>query len=77
MDVQDIVQNTDVQYVYDKEGKKTAVIIPIDAWMEISSLVEKLEKMDSSDCCAHIRSVVMRSLSYSFLVIPSALVVEC
>jgi hypothetical protein len=50
MDVQDIVQNTDVQYVYDKEGKKTAVIIPIDAWMEISSLVEKLEKMNSSDC---------------------------
>lgn len=30
--------------MYDKEGKKTAVIIPIDAWIEISSLVERLGK---------------------------------
>jgi hypothetical protein len=44
MDIQDIVQKTYVQYVYDKDGKKTAVIIPIDAWTEISSIAEKLGK---------------------------------
>lgn len=34
----------DVQYVYDKEGKQTGVIVPIELWNRISSPKEGAKK---------------------------------
>lgn len=37
----------EVQYVYDEEGKRTSVIVPIGLWNKISHLAVKTDKAET------------------------------
>lgn len=42
-----MVANIDIQYLTDKSGNKTAVIIPIDEWTNICKNIAKLNKHEA------------------------------
>ena len=42
-----MVSNIDIQYLTDKTGNRTAVIIPIDEWTSICKNIAKLDKHEA------------------------------